>query len=1205
MLRRLSSAAAAAALMVLAGAGTRALTPDTGLIVVIALRDQPGAALAGAVPLEVLAGRHEPHEADRARARRDARLLAALDALTRPARARVARHVGELGGRILYSSRSVNALAAFIPHAALDRLRRHPDVAAVEIDEPRRALLDIATESMLVSAFWSAGVTGGAVDAAVVDTGIFTGHGAFAPRTASIAGGVFHATAMQQLNYWDDPASTDDFAGHGTYVAGMIFSQGDAANPLRRGVAFGLDRLYNIKAGYRTYPSGGASFLTDLMAGVDWALQQPDPPEVFNYSFGARASADDDAFTRFWDGVVDTFGKVATISAGNSGPGTVGSPGIAHNVISVANVNTLGTPARGDDVVADSSSGGPTPGGRKKPDLAAPGTAIWLPSHIFPTWWSPVSGTSFSAPAVAGAAALLVDAGVTDPRAVKAVLINTADPATPGGGWDPRLGWGYVNGQRAWAERSQVELVSLTSPGTPGAVRFFERSTAAATRATAVWHRHVNYSVGGSPAVAGLANIDLALYATASGALRALSASSADNVEQVSSLLAEPAVVVIRAAGPIDGAETAAFAHSGGFVQRTGPRVAATMAVPGSVEPGATFIVSAVVSNPGDLTGHEYVVSLALPAGFTIVSGNPVRPLGSLAPAGRSSVDWVVRAPAAPAPPQTFAVSAAASAYGEAWQASTSAAVTVVAGCQYSVSPAEIDVDAAGGRTTVAVTTPAGCTWSALSESGWITVEDGAPRSGSGTIAIDVSPNASAQARAAAVHVAGRIVPVRQAGLAGPARRYYLAEGSTASIFTMDVAIANPNDTAVDLTVRYLRPGAAPIETGLTLPALGRRTLRVDDVPGLEAGDVAVVVESPGGLPVAVERMMTWDASSYGGHGGAAVEAPSVRWYFAEGSQGFFDTYLLLVNPGPNQAQVSVTYLREHENAVTRSYVVNAESRRTIFAGSDPELVGRSFGMVVEATEPIVAERAMYWSGGGTWWTGGHAASGVTAPATSWFLAEGATGAFFETYILVGNPNPAPASVTFRWLLPSGEVVEKTVLVGAQRRRTVDVELEHPRLADTAVSTMVTADVPIVVERAMYWPGTPSQWADAHASAGLVETAARWALAEGRVGLAAGFETYLLLANPGTSPARVRVTALRENGSPVARTFTVGATSRRNVVISPVAAANDMPGLADERFGLLVESLDGVPIVAERAMYWTSRGVAWAAGTGATGTKLP
>jgi hypothetical protein len=1205
MLTRVSWIAAAMGLGVLLAAGATAQAPDERLFVVIALRQQPGAALAAAVPLESpAAGRHEPHEADRLRARRDASLLAALEARSRPARARVARRIGELGGRLLYSARSVNLLGARIPPAALDRLRRHPDVASVEVDEPRRAWLDIATESMLVSAFWSAGTTGGAVDAAVIDTGLYTGHGAFAARVPSIVGGVFHATAMLQANYWDNPASTDDYAGHGTFVAGMIFSQGDAANPLRRGVAFGLDRLYNVKAGYRTYPAGGRSFLTDLMAGVDWALQQPDPPEVFNYSFGARVSVDDDAYTRFWDGVVDTFGKVATIAAGNSGPGTVGSPGIAHNVISVANMNTLGTTARADDAIADSSAGGPTPGGRKKPDLAAPGTAIWLPSPFGPALWSPVSGTSFAAPAVAGLAALLMDAGVADPRAVKAVLVNTADPAVPGGGWDPRLGWGYVNGQRAWAERGQVELVSLTSPGSAAAVRFFERSTPAATRATIVWHRHVTYDIGGWPGVVGLANIDLALYAAASGALRALSASTIDNVEQVSSLIPEPAVAVVRAAAPIDGAETVAFAHSGGFVPRAGPEVAVTIAAPGSVEPGATFVVSAVVSNPGDLTGHGYAVSLALPAGFTLVSGSSGRSLGSLPPAGRASADWLVRAPAAPAPPATFTAMATASAYGAAWQASAPAAVGVAAGCQYSVSPGEIDLDGAGGRAIVAVTAPAGCAWSALSESAWIAIEGGTLRSGTGTITLDASPNGAMQPRTAAVHVAGQIVTVRQAGRAGPARRYYLAEGSTASVFAMDVAIANPNDAAVEATVRYLRRNGPPIERVVTVPASSRRTLRVNDVPGLDPGDVSVVVESPGGLPLAVERMMTWDGSSYGGHGGTAVETLSSRWYFAEGSQGFFDTYLLLVNPGPEAAQVTVTYLREYEDAVTRRYDVKAESRRSIFAGEDPDLVGRSFAMVVDATAPIVAERAMYWSGGGIWWRGGHAASGVTAPATSWFLAEGATGPFFETYVLVGNPNPSPAVVTFRWLLPSGEVVERTLGVPAGRRRTVNVEREHPRLADTAVSTTIASDVPIVVERAMYWPGTFAQWMDGHASAGLAETGARWVLAEGRVGLAAGFETYLLVANPGSSPARVRVTALRETGAPVARTFTVGAWSRRNIVISP-AAANDLPGLADERFGLLVESLDGVPIVAERAMYWTSRGVAWAAGTGATAVKLP
>ena len=36
---------------------------------------------------------------------------------------------------------------------------------------------------------------------------------------------------------------------------------------------------------------------------------------------------------------------------------------------------------------------------------------------------------------------------------------------------------------------------------------------------------------------------------------------------------------------------------------------------------------------------------------------------------------------------------------------------------------------------------------------------------------------------------------------------------------------------------------------------------------------------------------------------------------------------------------------------------------------------------------------------------GGHESAGVPAAATSWFHAEGATGSYFDTYLLVGNPN--------------------------------------------------------------------------------------------------------------------------------------------------------------------------------------------------------
>ena len=67
-------------------------------------------------------------------------------------------------------------------------------------------------------------------------------------------------------------------------------------------------------------------------------------------------------------------------------------------------------------------------------------------------------------------------------------------------------------------------------------------------------------------------------------------------------------------------------------------------------------------------------------------------------------------------------------------------------------------------------------------------------------------------------------------------------------------------------------------------------------------------------------------------------------------------------------------------------------------------------------------------------------------------------------------------------------------------RRTVWVDSD-PQLANVSTSAIVRSldpGVPIVVERAMWWPG--SGWTEAHDSAGAVVTSSRWALAEGEVG---------------------------------------------------------------------------------------------------------
>ncbi len=44
-------------------------------------------------------------------------------------------------------------------------------------------------------------------------------------------------------------------------------------------------------------------------------------------------------------------------------------------------------------------------------------------------------------------------------------------------------------------------------------------------------------------------------------------------------------------------------------------------------------------------------------------------------------------------------------------------------------------------------------------------------------------------------------------------------------------------------------------------------------------------------------------------------------------------------------------------------------------------------------------------------------------------------------------------------------------------------------------------------------------------------------------------------------------------------------------------------GLVNESFGALIASTE--PIVAERALYWTTGGVFWAAGTNASATRVP
>jgi hypothetical protein len=253
--------------------------------------------------------------------------------------------------------------------------------------------------------------------------------------------------------------------------------------------------------------------------------------------------------------------------------------------------------------------------------------------------------------------------------------------------------------------------------------------------------------------------------------------------------------------------------------------------------------------------------------------------------------------------------------------------------------------------------------------------------------------------------------------------------------------------------------------------------------------------------------------------------------------------------------------------------------------------------------QPIVAERTLYLASLNQPLGAMEGGAGATAPATHWFLAEGATGSFFDLYVLLANSETTAANVTLTYLLPDGTHFDKTYVVAAQSRQTILVDAEDPRLADTPVSIVATSTnaVPIVVERAMWWPETG--WYEGHLSLGATTTSRKWALAEGEIGGSRNAQTYILIANTSNTAGTATVSPIVEGAltQPPPVVITLPPNSRTNVPASTLIP----PGAgASVRFGAVIES-SGVDLVVERSMYWNVDGALWAGGTAALGAPIP
>ncbi|MBN1289677.1 MAG: hypothetical protein JXA49_08590, partial [Actinobacteria bacterium] len=198
-----------------------------------------------------------------------------------------------------------------------------------------------------------------------------------------------------------------------------------------------------------------------------------------------------------------------------------------------------------------------------------------------------------------------------------------------------------------------------------------------------------------------------------------------------------------------------------------------------------------------------------------------------------------------------------------------------------------------------------------------------------------------------------------------------------------------------------------------------------------------------------------------------------------------------------------------------------------------------------------------------------------------------------EQWMTIENTNSSDTDVTLSYMLEAGGVRTQRIRAPAGSRTTVSV---HDYLGPGHdVSTMVTGDLPITVERPMYF-NYRGKWTGGHDVLGAREPSYSWYFAEGstRSNPDDGqYEPWLCLQNPNNEPANAHISYMLEDGTVLTQGFALPPTSRKTVDIGLSVGPNR---------DVSTEVQSDRPIVAERPMYFAFRNT-WQGGHNVMGVN--
>jgi hypothetical protein len=293
----------------------------------------------------------------------------------------------------------------------------------------------------------------------------------------------------------------------------------------------------------------------------------------------------------------------------------------------------------------------------------------------------------------------------------------------------------------------------------------------------------------------------------------------------------------------------------------------------------------------------------------------------------------------------------------------------------------------------------------------------------------------------------------------------------------------------------------------------------------VRAGLLARVTHHPGSLTYSAPFMAQQRSR-------VVPQTVSTSWYFAEGYTGTnFTEYLVLANFNAVSASVTVKYLLGSGGPITKNYTVPQTARLTLTVNTEAGS-GQNVSMVITSTQPIVAERPMYFTYTGmSGYTipGGTDILGATQLGTSYDFGYLDVTTGHDTWLTILNNNATSLTATMQYFPASGGTpITRTHMVTATSRGTVQVGSEG--LAAGTYAALVTLSQPGMVERVLYLQDANTGYTGATDVVGVTAPQTSWYFAEGYTNPASS-ERYFLFNPSTTTPAVATVTFYRADGS--------------------------------------------------------------------------